>query len=312
VLTAAHGSHSPEQVPAEDLANSVVHLKHDGRVRACCSLDASTCLATASGGNVHYWDGAVASGHDVSVDQSLRTISLEHILGEVQTLSRTAASSDGTQVPILAAGTAPKKQARRSSSGVTCTTAAGTIAMLDPRISGSTVGALIGHTNTVWQVQYSSDRPQLACSASADGNAKVWDIRTQQVLHTVCGGHRGGIRCCTFVCGGQQQGQLSIVTGGFDTTIRVHNCGVPTSTEVAGCGTDSDRKPPSRVLARLHGYCFGLDATERWIVAGAGNPDYGVRLWGPWEALPHELNCAQKLLGKFFRRSLLPCNCLTR
>ena len=305
MLTAAQGSFSPEQVPAEELANSVVHLKHAGRVRACCGLDGS-CLATASGGNVHYWDGAVANGHDVSVKQSLRSISLGHMLGEVQTLSGTAASSDGTQVPVLAAGTAPMKQARRSSSGVTSSTAPGAIAMLDPRTSGSTVGALVGHTNTVWQVRNSSDWPQLVCSASADGSAKVWDVRTRQVLYTVhSGGHRGGIRRCTFLGEGQQQGQLSIVTGGFDTTIRVHSFasgGVTTSADVAGRGTDFDPKPQSRLLARLGGYCFGLDATKHWIVAGAGNPDYGVSLWGPWDSqiLPHELDHAQKLLGKFW------------
>ena len=44
-------------------------------------------------------------------------------------------------------------------------------------------------------------------------------------------------------------------------------------------------------------------------MAGAGNPDYGVRLWGPLGAqgLSHELNHPHKLLGKlvFFVRHCL-------
>lgn len=304
VVVVAQCFQSLEQALAADgLASSVVHLKHDGRVRACCSLDASW-LATASGGSVHCWDGAVTSGSSsVSIEQALRSISLEHIIGEVQSLSGTPGPSGGTQVLVLAGGTAPKKQVRRCSPGATSTTA-GTVAMLDLRTSGSTVGALVGHADTVWHVQGSAGRPWLACSASADGSAKVWDIRTQRVLHTVHGGHRGGIRRCIFACEGDQQGQLSILTGGFDRTIRVHTLTgeVATSTDAACCAT-SDRPGihVSRLLARMDGYCFGLDASERWVVAGAGNPDYRVRLWGPLgaQSLSHQLKDAHTLLGKF-------------
>ena len=277
-----------------DCASSVVQLKHDGRVRACCSLDAS-CLATASGGIVQCWD--VESSSDP--DKALRSITLGHMLGEVQTLAKTAGSSVDARAPFFAAGTPPNKQARRA--GVTSAGAAGTIAMLDLRSSSGAVGALVGHANTVWQVQCSALHPQLVCSASADGTAKVWDIRTQQVLQSVGGGHRGGIRRCTFVAGAardQQQGKVTIMTGGFDTTIRVHT--------LAG-GSPGNDLETSRLLARLGGYCFGLDATDSWIVAGVGNPDYSVRLWDKnrSQGLPQDLGHAQTLLGKIFVQRLL-------
>lgn len=278
-----------------DCASSVVQLKHDGRVRACCSLDAS-CLATASGGSVQCWDVEGSSAPDTA----LRSVALEHMLGEVQTLAETGGPSADARAPFFAAGTPPNKQARRRA-GVTSAGAAGTIAMLDLRASSGVVGTLVGHVNTVWQVQCSACHPQLVCSASADGTAKVWDIRTQQVLHSVCGGHRGGIHRCIFVAGAarkQQQGQVAIMTGGFDTTIRVHT--------LAGDSAANELET-SRLLARLGGYCFGLDATDSWIVAGVGNPDYSVRLWdnNRSQGLPQDLGHAQTLLGKIFVQRFL-------
>ena len=290
-------------------AGLVIRLKHGARVRACCSLGVSR-LATASSANVHSWDAESSAS---ATDTALRSISLEHLIGEVQALSGPTGPSVDVQAPILAAGTAPKQQARSCRSSV-ANAVAGSVAMLDLRTSDSSIGTLVGHTNTVWDVRHSAICPYQVCSASADGTAKVWDLRTRRVLHSVRGSHRSGIRCCLFAGGTEPQRscQPTLLTGGFDKTIRAHKLtdNDVSNTESDECSTFTGNDVETSCIAQLGGYCFGLDYTDGWLVAGAGNPDYSVKLWQICESLgdPQKIGCMQTLLGEKQTARSTPCS----
>ena len=302
-----------EQLAGGGATEPIVQLRHDERVRACCDLGAAS-VATASGASVHCWDTTSSAAHQCD---AVRSIDLGHLLGEVQSVALASAARSNTGTAILAAGTPPKKHARGQSPGAgpggAAAAAAGSIALLDSRASSSVAAMLVGHTGTVWRMRHSPYQSHLVCSASADGTMKVWDLRTAQALYTVRGGHRGGVRCCAFVAAAAAAGssvrtnETCVITGGFDTTIRAHNLGC--SDPVASTAGSSSCKageaseaaaPSSRLLGRLGGYCFGLDVCGGWLAAGVGNPDYGVRLWGPFESEtpPHELGQAQELPGE--------------
>ena len=85
------------------------------------------------------------------------------------------------------------------------------------------------------------------------------------------GSHRSGIRCCLFAGGRIQRScQPTLVTGGFDKTIRAHKL---MDNDVSN--TESDEYSTLGIMScitQLGGYCFGLDYTDGWLVAGAGTP----------------------------------------
>src|SRR5262249_36610313 len=59
----------------------------------------------------------------------------------------------------------------------------GSVTLSDPR-NGEQLRNLVGHTRLVWDVRFSPDRVHVA-SASYDGTAKIWDVNTGKVVHSL-------------------------------------------------------------------------------------------------------------------------------
>lgn len=77
------------------------------------------------------------------------------------------------------------------------------------------VRALDGHSNSVWNLAFSSDGGKLA-SCSFDGTARVWDVAGGQSLWSLPGGHAAPVRAAVLSPDNQR-----IVTGSFDQMAKV-------------------------------------------------------------------------------------------
>lgn len=81
----------------------------------------------------------------------------------------------------------------------------------DPDGSCSTIPA---HHDTVWSVRFAPDGKSIA-TTSGDGTARLWDLSTGKLRHTLSE-HQGLVRHCVFNRDGTK-----LLTGGFDRTIRM-------------------------------------------------------------------------------------------
>lgn len=81
----------------------------------------------------------------------------------------------------------------------------------DPVAESLTIPA---HHDTIWSAKFAPDGKTIA-TTSGDGTARIWDLTTGKLRHTLSG-HEGIVRHCTFSNDG-----LQLFTSGFDRTIRV-------------------------------------------------------------------------------------------
>uniref|UniRef100_H2Z6J7 Uncharacterized protein n=1 Tax=Ciona savignyi TaxID=51511 RepID=H2Z6J7_CIOSA len=83
--------------------------------------------------------------------------------------------------------------------------------------SGEEMGALVGHQQLVYDIQWSNDSTKLV-SASADGTAQVWDLDDKsKPSHTLV--HPSYVYTSAF----HPTAQYIVATGGYDCIIRVWN-----------------------------------------------------------------------------------------
>ena len=167
----------------------------------------------------------------------------------------------------------------------------------DPAGASWTIPA---HDSTVWSVKFSPDGKTFA-TTSEEGTARLWDLPTGKLRHTLSG-HSGIVRHCTFTGDGRQ-----LLTSGLDRTIRVWDVatGEPQKTLVDDApvyylsllgdgGTVISASGDARIRfwnfaqGQIEGYLVGHTATA-WTAAAAtvngtstivsGSTDRTVRIW---------------------------------
>jgi hypothetical protein len=167
----------------------------------------------------------------------------------------------------------------------------------DPAAASWTIPA---HDSTVWSVKFSPDGKTIA-TTSEEGTARLWDMPTGKLRHTLSG-HSGIVRHCTFTGDGRQ-----LLTSGLDRTIRVWDVatGGPQKTLTDDApvyylsllgdgGTVISASGDARIRfwnfaqGEIEGYLVGHTATA-WTAAAAtvngtstivsGSTDRTVRIW---------------------------------
>jgi len=83
-------------------------------------------------------------------------------------------------------------------------------------VTGSYIVALLGHTDTVGSLTFSSDGVSLV-SGSYDNTVKLWDVQTGGVVKTFCG-HTGRVNSVSI-----SADSITIASGSYDKTIRLWN-----------------------------------------------------------------------------------------
>ena len=174
---------------------------------------------------------------------------------------------------------------------------AGAASSFDPAAASWTIPA---HDGTIWSAKFSPDGKSIATTGE-EGTARLWDVATGKLRHTLSG-HTGVVRHCAFTGDGSQ-----LLTSGFDHTIRVWDAatGEPVKTltddapvyylsplgdnrTVISASYDARLRFWSLVQGELEGYLAGHSATI-WTAAAAtvngtstivsGSNDRTVRIW---------------------------------
>ena len=166
--------------------------------------------------------------------------------------------------------------------------------------------AIFRHTDNVWSVGFSPDGQTLA-SGSWDNTVRLWDVKTEQWLHTLIG-HTTHVMSVAFSVDGQ-----TLVSGSWGGTIRLWNprTGEPKRTFTAhdnGVGSVAF-SPDGQTLASGGGdHTIWLWNTTSWQVErtltghtgivefvafspdgamlASGSRDRTIRLWNPHTATP--------------------------
>jgi HEAT repeat protein len=175
--------------------------------------------------------------------------------------------------------------------------AADAASSFDPAAPSWTIPA---HDHTIWSVKFAPDGKTIA-TTSDDATARIWDLATGKLRHTLKG-HEGTVRHCTFTNDGTQ-----LLTSGFDRTIRVWDAATgaaeATLTDdamvyymsplgdgrtVISASSDPRVRYWNLTQGEIEGYLVGHSATA-WTAAAAtvngtstivsGSTDRTVRIW---------------------------------
>src|SRR3990170_8797570 len=82
--------------------------------------------------------------------------------------------------------------------------------------TGELIRTLLGHTNSVWSVCFSSDNKQIV-SGSCDRSIKIWNAETGELIRTLLG-HTATVTSVCFSSNNKQ-----IISGGCDNSIKTWN-----------------------------------------------------------------------------------------
>lgn len=145
-----------------------------------------------------------------------------------------------------------------------------------PIVSDLEWDTLVGHSRPgINAVDFAATVNGLLASAGADGTVRLWECHcttaaaaapVMEDVHSVqvaCLKPHGGsgVRTCAF-----SPDTAFVVTGGFDRTVAI---------------ADVETAQVRTVLRGHTGWVFSVSVSSdcRLIASGAGNPDYGIRVW---------------------------------
>jgi len=124
---------------------------------------------------------------------------------------------------------------------------------------GDPVNTLGGHWDGLMAVAWLPNGIN-ACSASEDGTARLWDVRTAREIRRF-NGHSGAVSCLAVSPDGRY-----LLSGGEDHTVRLWD--IETAREI---------RPPFEQTAQVRGVAFSPDG--RCVLAAPAEPGGALRLW---------------------------------
>ncbi|ETO01877.1 hypothetical protein RFI_35562 [Reticulomyxa filosa] len=92
------------------------------------------------------------------------------------------------------------------------------------RLSSKLLNTFIGHTTTVWSVDYSTfDDCQFICSGSHDNTVRVWDVDNNKQIQSF-NGHSSPVYCVKFSSYHYHNNRQHVIcSSSSDKTIRIWN-----------------------------------------------------------------------------------------
>ena len=121
------------------------------------------------------------------------------------------------------------------------------------------INALVGHTDVVTSLAFSSDNRTLA-SGSRDGNIKIWDVPTGNLKNTISG-HQGGVSSVSF-----SPDRTTLVSGGKDDAVRLWD-------------VQTGQPKQTYPLTGNGGEVFAVTFSSDGKTIASGHQDHTIRLW---------------------------------
>ena len=150
-------------------------------------------------------------------------------------------------------------------------------------MTGAELKVLMGHTDTVMSVAFSTDGTRIV-SGSSDSSVRVWDALTGAQLK-VLNGHTDNVWSVAFSTDGTH-----IVSGSGDNSVRVWDASCEAWAKVPNIHTDSLNTITSDESARLsivgHAHAAWTTDQKHWIRSVRGR--YRL-MWVPEVAYPYTI-----------------------